>query len=486
MILGLYQYYILMFYPHPMFRTLLILLLVSVSFCTSSWVSATSHISSSTSVFRELGIDLIDPIADTYYVWDAILIRGRVTDGRQDALIYLKSISTGESISELAETSTIGEFSYPLSFPHLEWDYSLIIASGNSFNTTIRYPIELVANQAIATPGVSLGIRPIFTPAPAPYLSIGPDIWATLSITQGQKTTKTQGKILSLAALPLQYGPARVSLQGYRLTSPSSLDRLTSTWVSWTGSVYIDRTRDTIGRDVVSLRVLRWVGTMQFRIPRGKQVQSTYYLTTPSGDVIEGKFAPQYIGTDGYLRTGVPIRQSFSIAEPWVYKIEAVSANWYAYFNLPISRSPFWNIVIPVSDTEKSTLRTDKNTIDRDILASINSLRKWLGWFMISLDPTLQRLAQAKALDMATYNYVWHTTYGGLDIIEFADSQGIDIRGTIGENVAWGNVSDKSLQDGLEESGSHRSNMIDPDWGHVGIGYVLKNGRTYLVQIFGK
>ncbi len=55
---------------------------------------------------------------------------------------------------------------------------------------------------------------------------------------------------------------------------------------------------------------------MQFRIPLGKQVNSRYYLTTPSGDVIEGQFAPQYIATGGYLKTGVTIRQSFSIAEP--------------------------------------------------------------------------------------------------------------------------------------------------------------------------
>jgi uncharacterized protein YkwD len=437
-------------------------------------------------VFRELGIDLIDPIADTYYAWDGILIHGRVTDGRRYALIYLKNISTGESISELAETSSLGEFSYPLSLPAPEWDYSLIIASGNSFNTSLHYSIRLIANQAIATPSTSVGIRPIFSPTPTPYLSVGTDIWAALSITQGKKVNKTQGKILSLANLPLQYGPARLSLQGYRLTSPSSLDRLTSTGFTWTGSVFIDRTREMIGRDVVSLRVLRSLGTMQFRIPQGKQVKSTYYLTTPSGDVIDSKFAPQYIGTDGYLRTGVTIRQSFSIADAWVYKIEAVSANWYAYFNLPISRSPFYGVIDIVSESERDVLRSDLPTVTASVLMSINSLRKWLGRPAISIDPTLASLAQAKALDMATYDYVGHTTHAGLDIIAFADSQRIDIRGTIWENVAWGNVSDKSLQDGLEESGSHRSNMIDPDWGHVGIGYILRNGRTYLVEIFGK
>lgn len=126
----------------------------------------------------------------------------------------------------------------------------------------------MVANKTPPVPVTSESIRPIFVPTPSPYLSIGPDLWANMTIEQGRKIYKTQGKILSLAGLPLQYGPARISLQGYRLTSPSSLDRSTASGASWTGSVYIDRTRDRIGRDAVSLRVLRSVATMQLRIPQ--------------------------------------------------------------------------------------------------------------------------------------------------------------------------------------------------------------------------
>lgn len=117
----------------------------------------------------------------------------------------------------------------PISLSKTEGEYTLIIASGNSFNTTIRQTIRLVANRAIVTPSASLGIRPIFVATPTPYLSIGSDIWAMMTIQQGKKVSRTQGKILSLIGLPFQYGNARVSLQGYRLESPSSLDRLTST-----------------------------------------------------------------------------------------------------------------------------------------------------------------------------------------------------------------------------------------------------------------
>ncbi|MBX9809229.1 CAP domain-containing protein, partial [Candidatus Gracilibacteria bacterium] len=91
-----------------------------------------------------------------------------------------------------------------------------------------------------------------------------------------------------------------------------------------------------------------------------------------------------------------------------------------------------------------------------------------------------------KALDMAEYNYVGHTTQNGMGILEFASFAGITIKGSIGENVAGGNISDLSLQDGLEESGSHRHAMTEDKYKKIGIGYVLKNGKTYLVQLFGE
>jgi len=52
------------------------------------------------------------------------------------------------------------------------------------------------------------------------------------------------------------------------------------------------------------------------------------------------------------------------------------------------------------------------------------------------LDERLSGLAQKKALDMATYDYVGHTTHSGMGIIDFATSQNIAINGGIGENVA--------------------------------------------------
>jgi hypothetical protein len=115
---------------------------------------------------------------------------------------------------------------------------------------------------------------------------------------------------------------------------------------------------------------------MQFRLKPGTKVQKNYYLTTPDGNVEEYEFPAAVVGTDGYLLPNILIRQRFAIPMGGVYKIETVRDDGIAYFNLPISKNIFWSMIEPLSENEKSTIRTDKKVIDRDILNKINTIRK--------------------------------------------------------------------------------------------------------------
>ena len=225
---------------------------------------------------------------------------------------------------------------------------------------------------------------------------------------------------------------------------------------------------------------------MQFRLKRWTQVSSTYFVTSPNGQVTKYSFPKENIDANWFLRTELLIKETFPMPDSGIYKIETVLSNGYAYFNLPISKIQFWSIIQLFSESQLSTLRNDKSKVDNNVLSKINTLRERLNIPPIVLDSTLSDLAQKKAMDMAKYNYVWHISKDGMSIIEFATSQNIPISGSIWENVAGWNVSDMSLQDGLEESGSHRYNMIDSRWKKIGIGYVLQNGKTYIVQIFGE
>ncbi len=284
--------------------------------------------------------------------------------------------------------------------------------------------------------------------------------------------------------IPLKLGLAKVSVSGVWLSSPSSLDQIRNIWFTWTGSVYIDRIHDVIGKNLVSLNVLRSIATMQFRIKKWDKVKSEYFLTYPSGEVMEYSFPKKYIGTDWYLLPGILIRQPFPIGNAWIYKIETVRNNGYAYFNIPISKSLFWSIVNPITEDQKMKLRNNKKVIDMDTLNRINSLRASLGKSILVQDPKLTDLAQRKSIDMADDSYLWHVTRSGLNIVEFAKSQGINLTGSIWENVAGWNISDISLQDGLEESGSHRYNILNTKWKKIWIWYTLRDGKTNVVQLF--
>ena len=105
---------------------------------------------------------------------------------------------------------------------------------------------------------------------------------------------------------------------------------------------------------------------------------------------------------------------------------------------------------------------------------------------MLVLDSELTRLAQMKADDMVTRGYAAHRDPDGNYIDGFATKRGFDLQSALGENIAYGTISDLALQDGLEESGSHRYNMLREGWTKVGIGYALSGGKSYLVEVFSE
>ncbi len=450
---------------------------------------ATSYIWASRpfTVFQSLWVELKEKIATTYYAWDGLLIQGRVTNSREYAFLYLQNINTKKETTQLVRTDIYGNFRIPINLPKIEWKYYIIIASGNSFGASTPEIITLIPrNTPKNVDSPSLFISPYIVYDDLPYLNIGSDKWANMQIDQLGKRYTTSWKILMLNDFPLTFGRARITINWYGLSSSSPLDQIASLGFNWSGYIYIDRTREKIWENLVVLRVQQSLGTMQFRLKSWEQVLPNYYLTSPSGNVTKYTFPSSVVDTNWFLRTNILIRQNFPMLESGVYKIEAVRSNGVAYFNLPISKNQFWSIIDPMTDIQKRTLRDNSTVIDTSITNRINNMRKSLGLSPLTLDQKLSNIAQQKAVDMATYNYIWHITHQGFGIIDFARSLGIDVSGFIWENVAGWNISDISLQDWLEESGSHRYNMINPKWKHIGLGYILKDKKTYLCQIFSE
>lgn len=68
--------------------------------------SSTSTTVLSSQSFQKLGIEIEESIAGTYFAGDGILIRGRVTNKKEYAMVFLQNAQTGEEFSELARTDS--------------------------------------------------------------------------------------------------------------------------------------------------------------------------------------------------------------------------------------------------------------------------------------------------------------------------------------------------------------------------------------------
>lgn len=98
-------------------------------------------------------------------------------------------------------------------------------------------------------------------------------------------------------------------------------------------------------------------------------------------------------------------------------------------------------------------------------------------------DSNLNRSARAKSQDMANNNYFSHDspTYG--DPFAMMRNFGVQYQ-SAGENIAMGQPTPQEVVTAWMNSPGHRKNIMNGSFTHLGIGYVLQNGRAYWTQQF--
>jgi len=354
--------------------------------------------------------------------------------------------------------------------PDIQWEYYFVISSGESFSTTDPSSIYLFNPDEFNYPhfdtGSNFWINPVLHFSwDIPYLAPLENFWWTIQFSQNRKIFSTHGQIFLPDIGGLKTGNAQVTMSGYSLATPSSLDRNPANITIWSGSIILDRTHEVSGKEKVSLRNLKNAIVFKFRTKQNDKIRSSYYLTLPNWDVQEYTFPKKFIDEQtGLLRTGITINGSIPTLTQGAYKFEVVQNDGFAYFNIPVFQGQVWSIIPLFSYNTITTIKNDGVVVRKDVLNAINKIRSSLGRDALPIDPILEKLAQAKAENMAQYDYVWHWTKEWDDIVQFGTKLWIPLSWTIAENVAWGNVSHFALQDWLEESWSHRHSMVDPLW----------------------
>jgi uncharacterized protein YkwD len=102
--------------------------------------------------------------------------------------------------------------------------------------------------------------------------------------------------------------------------------------------------------------------------------------------------------------------------------------------------------------------------------------------------PQLRRAARLHSLDMATRNFFDHTTPEGRTVSDRLKAAGYPSPGSYGENIAAGPSTAREVVDMWVQSPGHCSNLMDPGYHLLGVGYAAAQGgnfSTYWTQDFG-
>lgn len=225
---------------------------------------------------------------------ESIEIRGRVTDGQKSVIVYLgNDAETTSPQSFLAQVKKDGTFRTVLTLPRTPGLYSLVLASGNSFNTSIFSTLELIDRNTLSYPllsGSLAQITPVFVPGRSPYLALPNGFWGDVSLTQDGKTFETSGTAISLRGMLVRPGIADIETRGYTISTSSPLD-IGSEIPRTRSRVILDRIHEDVGTDLITFQKKRSIANFRFTVPSSPRLRSEYYITFPDGSVKEYTFS---------------------------------------------------------------------------------------------------------------------------------------------------------------------------------------------------
>ncbi|WP_099157624.1 CAP domain-containing protein [Virgibacillus ndiopensis] len=121
---------------------------------------------------------------------------------------------------------------------------------------------------------------------------------------------------------------------------------------------------------------------------------------------------------------------------------------------------------------------------EQQVVELTNNEREKQGLEPLQIDVELSKVAREKSRDMQAKGYFAHNspTYGSP--FDMMKQFGIDYR-TAGENIAKGQRTPEEVVNAWMNSEGHRANILNPEFTHIGVGYVAE-GNHWTQQFIGK
>ncbi|SFB16331.1 uncharacterized protein, YkwD family [Lentibacillus halodurans] len=124
------------------------------------------------------------------------------------------------------------------------------------------------------------------------------------------------------------------------------------------------------------------------------------------------------------------------------------------------------------------------NEFEQQVVELTNEERTAQGLEPLEVDTELSKVAREKSRDMAENNYFSHDSPNYGSPFDMMKQYGISYQ-TAGENIAKGQQTPEQVVNGWMESEGHRENIMNPNFTHIGVGYV-EQGNHWTQQFIGK
>ncbi len=115
---------------------------------------------------------------------------------------------------------------------------------------------------------------------------------------------------------------------------------------------------------------------------------------------------------------------------------------------------------------------------ESEVVALINEARADDNLDPLVMQSQLRAAALEHSVDMACNDFVSHTGSDGSSPWARIQNQGY-VFSTAAENVAAGQLTPQDVVDAWMASNSHRANIMNPDFVHIGVGYAYVDGSTF-------
>ncbi|MDP4162693.1 MAG: CAP domain-containing protein [Bacillota bacterium] len=146
---------------------------------------------------------------------------------------------------------------------------------------------------------------------------------------------------------------------------------------------------------------------------------------------------------------------------------------------MPAKGKPVTTKKIPTAHTA-STL----SAFEQQVLNLTNKERAKHGLVALKVDVPLSKMAHEKSRDMSANNYFSHTSPTYHSPFDMMKKYGISFH-YAGENIAMGQRTPQEVVTAWMNSEGHRKNILDPNFTHIGVGYVAQ-GNYWTQDFIGK